>query len=686
VPDLFFETDGAGRFVAVSDACAKLLGVTVESLLSRPLTDVLLMDEAILRGGLSERLLPWRKADGSTRTLSTALTSLSPAQPLAFLGTASDASRFEEALSGQRDAEARVGAIIEAMPNGVMLVARNSEHHEGNERFAELFGLTIEDLRNLPADKILPEEALHELSVLLGGSVLGIAGYRTIQLLVLSGGRERTLELAMVPYWINDEPAGVLIEAVDVTDRAQHAAELRHMAEYDQLTGLPNRFNVEQVIAKRLERAKVADALVGVMLIDIDRFKLINDTLGHHMGDLLLRQVAERLVKELPDNHVVARFGGDEFVVLTGQMEDASAAAHAAATICRSLAQPFEIDGHEVQVGASIGVSLFPNDGSDAPTLLRRSDSAMYRAKEIGGGGYQFSNYASDAALDGRLVLERDLRQAVERGEFVLYYMPEMDTATGQIRGMEALIRWENPERGLIPPSGFIPLLEELNLIDRVGEWALEQACTQALRWNDLGKGDIRVAVNLSPQQLRKTDLADLVKGVLDRTGLPPRLLELEITETATLRSPEQAFLTLGELRRLGVHVALDDFGTGHSSLTRLRQLPIDTIKVDRSFVTDLLRDADAHAIVNGVIALGHAMDLQVVAEGIETSAQLRALEAMGCDLAQGFLVSHPLPSEACIAVIREQHLPGSLIPHLSLQSDRDLLEGETPQKRFAAV
>jgi diguanylate cyclase (GGDEF)-like protein/PAS domain S-box-containing protein len=662
-PELFFETDAQGNLVAISDSCVRLLGVTVDSLLGRPLTEVLLARRDQLPVDLPEQMLPWRKADGTEFLLATRLLSLSPREPSAVIGTATDASGLERARAAQFYAESRVAAIVEAMPNGVMLVSRNNDRHEGNERFADFFGLSVEELVQKPVDEILPAEAFSELSMLLGGSLLGLAGHSTIQLVVMVADRERALELAMVPYYIEGELGGVLIEAVDVTDRAQHAEELRHMAEYDQLTGLPNRFNAEQTIAKRIERARAVDALLGVMLIDIDRFKVINDTLGHHMGDLLLRQVAERLVQALPENHVVARFGGDEFVVVTGQMEDAAAAAHAAAAICRSLGQTFEIDGHEVQVGASIGVSLYPNDGLDSPTLLRRSDSSMYRAKELGGGGYQFSNYATDAALDGRLALERDLRQAVENDGFVLYYMPEMDTHTGQIRAMEALIRWENHDRGLIPPSGFIPLLEELNLIDRVGEWALEAACQQALRWNGLGKGEIRVAVNLSPQQLRKTDLAELVKGVLERTGLPPHLLELEVTETATLRSPEQAFLTLGELRRLGVHIALDDFGTGHSSLTRLRQLPIDTVKVDRSFVQDLLRDADAHAIVNGVIALGHAMDLRVVAEGVETAAQLRALEAMGCDLGQGFFLSHPLPGEACLAVIREQGIDETVSP-----------------------
>ena len=305
-------------------------------------------------------------------------------------------------------------------------------------------------------------------------------------------------------------------------------------------------------------------------------------------------------------------------------------------------------------VGASVGISLFPDDGKDAATLIRRADSAMYRAKDIGGDGYQFANPAVDTAMEGRLSLESDLRQALERDQFVVYYQPLVEIAAGKLAALEVLLRWERPDEDLVPPSAFVPLLEELGLIDEVGEWVLRTACEQNRKWQEKGLGPIPIAVNISAHQLRRGDLTDRVSRMLSETGLEPRFLQLEVTETAALKNMEHAVRTLHELRDLGVSTAVDDFGTGHSSLTRPQEFPVSALKIDKSFVKNVYRDGDGRAIVSGVIALGHALDMTVVAEGVETRAQLDALRALGCDVGQGFLFSRPVPAEACELMLRE--------------------------------
>ena len=395
------------------------------------------------------------------------------------------------------------------------------------------------------------------------------------------------------------------------------------------------------------------------MLMDLDRFKLVNDTLGHTVGDELLQQVAERFVQAVPKEHIVARFGGDEFLVLAPDLADLESAMDTAGSLVASLSTPLEVGGRSLHTATSVGVAVFPHDGEDAATLIRRADSAMYRAKELGGSGYQFATASLDADSRRRLNVENDLRAAIVRGELRVYYHPEVDIETGRIANFEALVRWEHPDHGLLPPADFVPILEDNGLIRLVDAWVLRQACQQNRRWRDDGLGPVIVSVNLSARLFSNGGMIDTIKAVLAETGLSPELLELEVTETAALENIEEAVAMLRQIRELGVRTALDDFGTGHSSLVRLKEFPLSTLKIDGSFVQSVTTDEDSGSIVSGVIALGHALGLTVVAEGVEHERQLSLLRHLGCDLAQGYLFARPLTEEAATSLLADQRRLG---------------------------
>jgi len=432
----------------------------------------------------------------------------------------------------------------------------------------------------------------------------------------------------------------------DITERMQTQERLAFMAQHDPLTELPNRALLLDRLKQSLAGARWRERRVGVLFVDLDRFKTINDTLGHEVGDRLLQQLAERFQRSVRDGDTVARFGGDEFVILLDDVASEDDVAGVAQKVLQALAPPFQVDGQTLYVTASIGVSLFPNDGENASTLLRNADIAMYRAKELGKNTYQFYSADMSSRAFERLTLESNLRRALEQGEFRLYYQPQVDVTTGAIVGVEALLRWQHPEFGLVMPNEFIPLLEETGLIVPTGAWILDTACAQLAAWHAQGWPRLRLAVNLSPRQFQTQNLTTVVKQAVDRLDGDPGRLELEITEGMLLRHVPITAETLEALHLLGVRMAIDDFGTGYSSLSYLRRLPIDTLKIDRMFVRDIPHDPDDSAITVAIIALVQSMKLEMIAEGVENTAQRDFLHARGCNVMQGFLFSRPLPAE----------------------------------------
>ncbi len=439
---------------------------------------------------------------------------------------------------------------------------------------------------------------------------------------------------------------------VDVTARKEMELRLAHLANHDLLTGLPNRNLLIDRLNQALIAAKRHGRAAAVLFLDLDRFKTINDSLGHSIGDRLLKAVAERLRRCVREGDTVARLGGDEFVVILDDMAQPQDAALVAKKILEGLLPPFRVElpegggTQEFFLTASIGISLHPADGEDAGTLLKNADTAMYRAKERGGGSYQFFTPEMDARTRQRLSLEHALRNALARAEFVLHYQPQIDLATQEVIGVEALLRWHRPEQGLVAPAEFIPLLEETGLIVPVGEWVLSEACRQAKAWRAAGLPPWRMAVNLSARQLRDERFADTVAKVLADTGMDPRYLELEITESAVMQQVEASIELLRRVRALGVRLAMDDFGTGYSSLSHLKLLPIDAVKIGQSFVRDIPADENDAAIVQAIIVLARTLGLEVIAEGVEAPAQLAFLRARGCDAMQGYLFSRTLPAE----------------------------------------
>jgi diguanylate cyclase (GGDEF)-like protein len=428
-----------------------------------------------------------------------------------------------------------------------------------------------------------------------------------------------------------------------ITERTQ--ANLYSLAHFDALTGLPNRLLFLDRLSQTMAQAHRNERLVAVMLLDLDRFKAINDTLGHTMGDLLLKSVAERLVGCVREDDTVARLGGDEFTIMLPEIHHIQGAATVAQKILDALAQPFFLDGHELFVGVSIGIVLYPFD-EDLNVLLRNADIAMYEAKQHGGNAYQFYTAEMNTATLERLSLEGALRRALARGEFELHYQPQVDLARGEIVGVEALLRWRHPDLGLLGPMEFIPLAEENGLIVPIGEWVLRTACAQVRAWQEAGLRPIRVAVNLSVRQFYQKDLVEIVARILEQTGVDSRYIEFEITESCLMQNTQAMVALLTELNRLGVRFSIDDFGTGYSSLAYLKRFPIDTLKIDRSFVCDIGTDPDDAAIVKAIIALAHSLEMRVVAEGVETPEQLHFLRTHGCDEIQGYLISRPLPAD----------------------------------------
>ncbi len=539
-------------------------------------------------------------------------------------------------ISERKESEARFRLLFERNLAGVYRTTTDGRILDCNEACARIFGYDFrEEFLGLDAADFYFDDRERDRVVQM------LNDQRSISNMELRL-RRRDGSTVWVLENVNLLDHGVMEGTIiDITDRKHAQEQMEYQAYHDALTSLPNRLLFRDRITVAQAHARRNARTIAVMFLDLDQFKLVNDTLGHTVGDGLLQSIASRLVNCVRAEDTVARMGGDEFTILLADLNDRRGAAAVAQKILDAVRHPVRVDEHELYVTTSIGIAIFPDDGDDAETLLKNADRAMYRAKELGRDNYQYATAANLDGTDSRLTLERDLRRGLERNELVVHYHPMIDIASGRVVGAEALVRWNHPEHGLMQPEEFIPIAEETQLIVPLGAWVLRTACKQMKAWHDAGHPRLRVAVNLSPRQFQDRNLVATVEGILAETGFPAPLLDLEITESTAMQNAELSLAILNRLKEMGIRISIDDFGTGYSSLSYLKRFPIDTVKIDQDFVRDLTSD-DA-AIIIAVISMARALNLRVVAEGVETQEQLDFLRRENCAEMQGFLYSHPL-------------------------------------------
>jgi diguanylate cyclase (GGDEF)-like protein/PAS domain S-box-containing protein len=548
----------------------------------------------------------------------------------------------------QQEEQLRLAAsVFENTSEGVMITNARGDIVDVNRAFSEVTGYTRDEV--LGQNPKVLKSGRHDEGF-----------YRDLWHSLIDSGRwrgeiwNRRKDGSIFPEWLNissvSDDNGKLTHYVgvftDITGIKQSQAQLAHLAHHDPLTDLPNRLLLNERLTHALARADRHKSKVAVIFFDLDNFKNINDSFGHPVGDQLLRQVADRLVGIVRTDDTVARIGGDEFVLLLEDLDKSEDAVIAADKIQSVFATPFELKEHVVRVTSSVGICLYPQDGRNAATLLRNADAAMYRAKEDGRNTYRFYTEELTHNAFERVLLENNLREALEKEEMVLFYQPQVDLKSGKITGLEALIRWRHPDLGMVSPAKFISMAESSGLILPIGDWVLRTACNQAREWLDQGIDFGRVSVNIAGPQIQRGGLVDSVQRILQETDLPTSRLELEVTESFIMQQAENAIDQLHELREVGVTLAIDDFGTGYSSLSYLKRLPIQKLKIDQGFVQDIPDDANDMAISDAVIALGNSLGLTIIAEGVETRAQADFLRSAGCDEAQGYLYGRPVDAD----------------------------------------
>jgi diguanylate cyclase (GGDEF)-like protein len=559
--------------------------------------------------------------------------------------SASSRQQLMESSAAEIAAQAqRLETALTNMSQGLCMFDRDQRVVVANRQYAQMYGLDKQ--KNLKPGTTLRQILEARVARGVYGSVEAekfieeaLSGFHKEVREVLQLADGRCISVLRKPM----ADGGLISTHEDVTEQRRAEARIAHLAHHDVLTDLPNRALMRERLEQALAATQKGGRSLAVLLLDLDRFKEVNDTLGHPIGDALLKAVAERLRHCVREEDTVARLGGDEFAIIQRTSDPATDSVGLARRIQEAIAAPFDLDGHHVLVGTSIGIAVAPGDGEAPDDLLKNADLALYRAKNEGRGTHRFFEPEMDRRLQARRGLERDLRSALVNGEFVLHYQPLVNLERDEICGFEALLRWQHPERGRVPPGDFIGLAEDTGLIVPLGEWVLRQACTEAARW----PSHLKIAVNVSPAQFKAPNLADVVVRTLAATGMAPQRLELEITESAMLQDEQAAFATLSRLHDLGVRIALDDFGTGYSSLSNLRKFPFDKIKIDRSFVSDLsVANVDALAVVRSVAQLGVSLGMATTAEGVETKEQVEYVRAEGCTEMQGYFICPPSPAK----------------------------------------
>ncbi len=672
---LVLDTEGTVR--VVNRAASTLFGLTEAELFGKPVQAIircpLFSDqrESFLRVGMVRNYEVGYFADpGTIRTLSLSASAMqdqkgAPVAIVCVLRDITERKRAEEELRNERDKAQKYFDVA-----GVLLVVIDAVQRVTRINTAGCALLGYEEREIIGKkwfDHFVPEKIRSEVKSIFEKLMAGNIepGEYFENPVVTRNGEERII--AWHNSVLRDKRGtiiGTLSSGVDITERRRAEEQIRILAYYDGLTGLPNRSFYRELLVRAITHAERHKEKMAVVFIDLDFFKRINDTLGHSVGDQLLRVAAERLTKcvrrsdtvarswEDEGTDVVSRLGGDEFIVVLSELAHNQDAARVANRILAELSRPFTLSGHEVIVSASIGIALYPADGKDAESLLKNADVAMYHAKNQGRNAYQFYTHSMNESAMERLTLENELRKALERDEFQLYYQPKLNLKNRKIVGLEALLRWKHPERGLVSPGKFIPVAEEAGLIVPIGEWVIRAACSQNRAWQKAGHKPVGIAVNLSGRQFEHRQLIETVTRALQDADLDPRYLALEITESAIMKNPEKASTMLQQLKTMGIPISIDDFGTGYSSLSYLKRFPVDELKIDRSFIMNIAANTDDAAIAGAIIAMAHSLKLNVVAEGVETEEQLAFLKSLGCDEAQGFLFGKPMPAEECVPLI----------------------------------
>jgi diguanylate cyclase (GGDEF)-like protein/PAS domain S-box-containing protein len=660
--DIMAIVDPRGRLVYASPVTERILGLEIEPLIGTDVFDLIHPDDHdVARRGFqftrdgkdADRVeLRLRRADGAWRVMEAVATNLldDPAVE-GIVISARDLTDRRRAEAELREAQERFRSAFEYAPIGMALVTLEGRPFRVNRALVQILGRGESELLSSSLLDVCHRDDRDACREAVSRLFAGVTQSAQLeQRFVHHDGHPVWVSLsASLVRDVNDEPMYLVCQVEDIGERRASGEALAHQAVHDPLTGLPNRLHFVDRLERELARAEQRRERIAVLFLDLDRFKVVNDSLGHSAGDRLLVAVADRLSSVMGPTDVVARFGGDEFTILCRAVTSEETVELIAERIADAIAQPVALIEGEVFVTASIGIALSGGGSDSSETLLRNADAAMYRAKELGRDRAElFDTRTYHRAVDD-LRTGNELHRAIERGELRVHYQPIFDLATGTLFGLEALIRWEHPERGLVPPMEFVPLAEETGLIVPLGVWALEQACRQAVEWHEATPSapPLSMSVNLSPRQLGDAALPNDVARVLHNTGIQPSTLWLEITESTLMRDAESALSALGALQALGLHLAVDDFGTGYSSLAYLERLPVEALKIDRSFTDGVGVRKDSTAIVGAVVGLARALRLLTVAEGIETREQFQQLRAMGCALGQGYLFGPARPAES---------------------------------------